>query len=448
MDKKLRELRQRIAALLADAQKIVDAAEDEDRGLSDEEQADYDRLMSETDGLQERAERLENMETRTAQGAGAQGPAAGRPDPRIGLSDEDLGNYSIMRAIRAAASGDWSRAPFELEISQAVGERIDREPQGFFVPAEWMESRAPAPARRDMMVGNPAYGGNLVATDLLASSFIDILRNRMVLNSAGAMVLSGLVGNVDIPKQTAAASVYWVGEGDAPTEGQPTVGQLALAPTSVAGYVDITRRLMKQSALDVEAFVRADLAAGIALGIDLAGLHGAGSGNEPQGVANTSGIGDVAGGTNGLAPTWAHVVELETDVSVANADIGSLSYITNAKVRGKLKQTETASGSGIFVWHTDPAGRPGVGSLNGYPALVSNQVSSALTKGTSTGVCSAIFFGNWADLVIAMWGVLDILVDPYSLSTQGATRVVAFQDVDIGLRNVESFSAMLDALTA
>ena len=447
MNRKLRELRQRIATLLADGQKIVETAEAEDRGLKDEEQAEFDRLMAEADGLEERAERLATMERRAAAGDGSPGPEVNRPDPRVGLSDEDLANYSIMRAIRAAAAGDWSRAPFELEVSRAVSERIDREPQGFFVPAEWMERRS-VPARRDMQVGNPAYGGYTVQTDLLASSFIDLLRNRMVLNAAGATVLSGLVGNVDIPKQTAAASVYWVGEGDSPTEGQPTVGQLALSPTSIAGYVDITRRLMKQSALDVEGFVRADLAAGIALGIDLAGLHGAGSGNEPQGVANTSGIGSVVGGTNGAAPDWADIVELETDVSVANADVGSLSYITNAKVRGKLKQTETISGSGIFVWHTDPAGRPGVGMLNGYPALVSNQVSSTLDKGTSTGVCSAIFFGNWADLVVAMWGVLDILVDPYSLSTQGALRVVAFQDVDIGLRNVESFSAMLDALTA
>lgn len=124
-----------------------------------------------------------------------------------------------------------------------------------------------------------------------------------------------------------------------------------------------------------------------------------------------------------------------------NADIGSLAYVTNAKVRGKLKGTEKASSTGMFVWGDNST------PLNGYNAVVTNQVSSALTKGSSSGVCSAIFFGNWADLVIGMWGGLDLLVDPYTASTTGSVRVVAMQDIDIAVRHPESFAAMLDALT-
>lgn len=139
-------------------------------------------------------------------------------------------------------------------------------------------------------------------------------------------------------------------------------------------------------------------------------------------------------------PTWAHVVSLETEVAQDNADIGALSYITNAKVRGKLKQTEKASNTAQFVWTDD-------GTMNGYPARVTNQVRSNLTKGTASGICSAIFFGNWADLVLGLWGGLDILVDPYTHSTSGTMRVVALQDVDFAARHAQSFSAMLDALT-
>jgi HK97 family phage major capsid protein len=149
----------------------------------------------------------------------------------------------------------------------------------------------------------------------------------------------------------------------------------------------------------------------------------------------------VAGGTDGLAPTWAHIVELESDVSVANADIGTLSYLTNAKVRGKLKGTSKVSGQNGFVWEG------GDTPLNGYRAAVTNGVPSNLTKGTGTNL-SAIIYGNFADLLIGMWGTLDLMVDPYSLSTSGTVRVVALQDVDVAVRHAESFATMVDAITA
>jgi len=194
-------------------------------------------------------------------------------------------------------------------------------------------------------------------------------------------------------------------------------------------------------------FVRSELTRTLALGVDLAGFHGTGPGNnQPSGVAITSGIGSVAGGTNGLAPAWSHVVGLETQVAQDNADIGRISYITNAKVRGKLKTVFTNATYGeIPVWQKGSA--PGIGELNGYPAFVSNQISSALTKGSASAVCSAIFFGNWADLIIALWSGIDILVDPYTGSSTATVRVTAFQDADVGVRHAESFSAMLDALT-
>ena len=103
-----------------------------------------------------------------------------------------------------------------------------------------------------------------------------------------------------------------------------------------------------------------------------------------------------------------------------------------------------SAGSGERLWDTRAGDRP----LNGYRTAVSNQVPSDLDKGTSTGVCSGIIFGNWADLIVGMWGGLDIQVNPYSLDTTGAVRITAFQDVDVAVRHPESFSAMQDALTA
>jgi len=204
-----------------------------------------------------------------------------------------------------------------------------------------------------------------------------------------------------------------------------------------------------QGTPSAEAMIREDIAGTLGLAIDLAALHGTGANNQPTGLAATSGIGSVAGGTDGLAPAWTHIVKLETEVAQDNADIGNMGYLTNAKVRGTLKHVyPNTTGGDSYLWHD--GNEPGMGMLNGYKAGVSNQVDSTLDKGSGAGVgvCSAIFFGNWSDMVIAMWGGLDLNVNPYILSTTGQVRVTGLQSVDIGIRNPTSFSAMLDALTS
>lgn len=359
------------------------------------------------------------------------------PDASVGLSDKETRSYSLLRVINALSNprdaAAQRAAAFELEVSTAAAEKSGKQARGIVVPFEVM--------KRDLTVGTATAGGHLVATNLLTGSFIDMLRNAIVINRMGATMLTGLVGNIAIPRQTGGATAYWLAESGSATESQPAFDQVAMSPKTVSAFSDISRKLMQQSSLDVEAFVSNELALTLAHAIQTAAIKGGGS-NEPTGILATSGIGSVVGGTNGLAPTWAHIVELETDVSVANADIGTLGYLTNNKVRGKLKTTSKVSGQNGFIWEAGDA------PLNGYATGTTNAVPSNLDKGTSTGVCSAIIFGNWADLIMGMWGGLDLLVDPYTGSTSGTVRVVAHQDVDVAVRHAESFSAMLDALTA
>jgi HK97 family phage major capsid protein len=193
--------------------------------------------------------------------------------------------------------------------------------------------------------------------------------------------------------------------------------------------------------------VRSDITKVLALAIDLACIHGTGSNNQPLGLladldANLS-DNIVAMGENGAAPTFAKMVELETMIAAGNADIGSLCYCTNPQVRGTLKTTEkdVTGNYPVYIWE------PG-NTVNGYRTEVSNQVSHTLTKGTSDSVCSAMMFGNWADCLLGLWGTLDLLVDPYTGATSGTVRVVALQSVDIVRRRLESFSAIVDLLTA
>lgn len=361
------------------------------------------------------------------------------PTADIGMDKKELKQYSLLRVLNALANPTDANAQraaaFERECSDAAAQKLGKQARGFLVPFDVQA--------RDLVAGTPTAGGNVVATDLLAGSFIDLLRNAMVLDSLGARMMTGLVGNVAIPKLTGAATAYWVAENNAPTESQQTIGQVTMTPKTVGAFTDISRRLLMQASLSVEAMVQQDLATVLGLAIQQAAINGSGASNQPTGILTTVGIGDVAGGTNGLAPTWAHMVALETAIATANADVGTLAYLTNAKVRGKLKGTEKFSaGTGAPVW------ADGNTPLNGYRAAVTNAVPSNLTKGTSSGVCSAIIFGNFADLMIGMWGGLDLTVDPYSGSTAGTVRVVALQDVDVAVRNAESFAAMKDALTA
>jgi HK97 family phage major capsid protein/HK97 family phage prohead protease len=339
----------------------------------------------------------------------------------IGLSEKESRSFSFLRAINYLSNptdrSAREAAAFEIEASEAAAAKLGRQSRGITVPQEVL--------RRDLNVGTASAGGNLVATELDAGSFIDLLRNASALDQAGATVLTGLTGNVAIPRQSGAATAYWVAESGSPTESQQTVDQVSLVPRTVAAYTDFSRRLMIQSSIDVENMVRNDLARVIALKIDAAGLYGTGASNEPLGLKNTTGIGTVDFAA--AAPTFAEVVDLESDVATANALLGSPVYLMNAAMRGNLKTTKKDAGSGIFIMEN--------GEVNGYRGVLSNQVASG-----------DLWFGNFADLIIGYFSGLDLMVDPYTHSTSGTVRVVAMQDCDIAIRHPESFSRGNDSL--
>lgn len=365
----------------------------------------------------------------------------------IGMSQKEVKSYSLIRAIRAAADSHsnpraWDEAGLELEASRAVAEKLGKKPQGFFVPWEIQNAGYRRPMNTQK-VGDPTLGGSLVATELMSDSFIDVLRNNMVLKQAGARVMTGLIGDVDIPKKTATAAAYWIGEGNAPSKSTLQFGQVAARPKTVAAYAQLTRKLLKQATPDAEMLIRDDIAQVLALAADKAGLHGAGSANEPLGVANMTGIGAVVGGTNGATPDWSDVIDLESEIALDNALVGKLGYITNTKVQGYLKKTRhNATYGERYIWDLNAR------ELNSHPAWVTNQVRSDMVKGSSGAVCSGLFFGNWDDLVFLYWGGLDVIVDPYTNSTSGDVLITSMQDLDIVGRRAQSFSAMLDALTA
>lgn len=202
----------------------------------------------------------------------------------------------------------------------------------------------------------------------------------------------------------------------------------------------LSKQTLVQTAGIAEMLIRDEIIRAIAGGIEAAAINGAG-GAAPTGILGTTSIGSVAGGADGLAPAWSHIVDLESKITAAN-QAGDIAYLTNSKVVGKLKQTLKAANVSGYILEN--------GMMNGAKCLATNAVPSNLTKGAGAGVgvCSAIIAGVWSELFMGMWGGLDMVVDPFTRADYNEVKLVLNQFADVAVRNPVSFSAMKDALTA
>lgn len=346
----------------------------------------------------------------------------------VQLNQREAQDYSYVRAIAAAlARAEGQKASgLEVEVSQDIERNIPanyKRNGGIFVPLSVRSAISEA------LYNTSGKGASTVFTQ--AGEFIDMLRNASVAVGLGARVISGLTGPVSFPSQTGGVSVSWVAEnsGTNVTASNATLSSVSLSPKTLQGTTAFSRQLMAQSSLDVEAFIRGDLAAAHALAWDVAVMHGAGSGNEPTGIYAAGSVNAVA---MGGVPTFGKLIDMVTEVLKDNALAGSLAFATTPGMAGKLAQTVVAASTDTrMIWD----GKLDAGTLAGYTARASNQVSATLGGGSEHG----LIFGNWSDALIGMWGALELVVDPYSLKKQGMIEVTSFQLCDIALRHPQSF---------
>jgi HK97 family phage major capsid protein/HK97 family phage prohead protease len=357
--------------------------------------------------------------------------------PIVDLSDAEQKRYSFARAIACQAGLiPEADAAFEREVSNEIVKHLPATYKvrgGMMVPTRM--------TRAGLDSGTATKGQELKFTQ--PGDFIAMLRARTKVVGLGARVLSGLTGPVSFPKQTGAASGSWVTEnpGADVADSNLLLGTVTLSAKTYQASTSYSRQLLiaaLSASVDAEQVVREDLALVNAIALDLAAIAGTGAGNQPTGIVNTGGIGSVAIGTNGGAPTWDAVVGLETAIAAANADVDTMGYLTTPGVRGKLKRTQQfASANGIPIWQT------GAEPLNGYRGEVSTQVPSTTTKGTGTNLHTLIF-GVWSMLMIGEWGALEIITDPYRLKKQGMVEVTSLMIADIAIRQAAAFSACKD----
>lgn len=361
----------------------------------------------------------------------------------LGLSANETKRFSLLRAVQAVADQNWSKAAFELECSREIAKKLNKLPEErkFFVPFEvqqrqfvnqhmlqmeqqarqmgLLRSNINSHLTRADTVGTSANGGYLVETINL--SFIELLRNRTVAFRLGATNLSGLVGNVSIPKQTGAATAMWLStETTQITEVEQTFGQLSFTPHTVGGYTEISRLLLLQSSPDIEGIVNADLAAIVGIALDAAVINGPGTGGAPHGIVGLTGVGTGTGTTLGLAGllTAQGAVGTANVVPVRGGWAGAFNVSQLLRARNEFANTYSPLWYGS-IWD---------GQMVGYPALASNQIPSG-----------DLVFGDWAQVVVAEWGVLEVEVNPYANFQAGIIGIRAIMTVDVGIRYPAAF---------
>jgi HK97 family phage major capsid protein len=356
----------------------------------------------------------------------------------LGLSKREVKRYSFLRVAQYLADPNprtAEAAGFELEVARAAQAKHSRSANGVLIPWEVLGSNRAAETP-GQTAGIFADGGALVGSNRLDAQFIDLIRNRSAFLNSGLTMLSGLEGNVEIPKKLGSSTYYFVGENAEVTNSKLGFGLVNMIPRTIGVRVPISRRMMIQASPDVENLVRLDMAESVALGMDYTIGYGTGSNGQPLGIINTTGIGSVTldtgadkafpaslgGGTHDCG-VWGNYVDLETALAANNLDAGSMRYIMNSVVKGALKQTLRASAAGSDYIMTD------AGEVNGYPVVVSNQMQT-----------NDVLFGNYSDCVVGMWSGLDVVIDPYTQSASGQVILTVHQDFDVAVRRPQSFA--------
>lgn len=338
--------------------------------------------------------------------------ATNKPDGKIGMSDKEINRFSIRNLIASSIPKSNVKADFEIEVSNTYRGSNPNAKGDFSIPPDVLFSS------RTLNIAANSEGGYLKGTEHKGGSFIELMRNKMLCFQLGAQVLDGLVGDVSIPVQLTASSLEWVAENTAASaQSDATFGQRTLSPKTGSAFTSYGRKLLLQSSPSVDMLVENDLRNIAALGLDAAIIKGAGT-DEPTGIKNTVGVGSVTGTTF----TRTKALEFLQKVETGNLDVASMAFLMNPVDAAKARDLKIDTGSGLFLLND-------ANKMIGYNTGITNQISSG-----------EMLFGDFSQVIVGQWGGIDILVDPYSLSTKGEVKVILFVSADVALRYPAAFA--------
>lgn len=425
--KKSTELKLERTAKLQSQQALVAKAKEEKREMTDEENASFDTLQTESEALTRSIQRSEQLEkNELLLGTKEENRADDAPD----AEETPKAVFSIHRAIRSQMANG------KLEgVEKEVHDRIMASEK----PGNITLSGVAIPmnrAQQSVTGDTGTKGGALVATDL--QSPIDFLRPEPLMKKIGATYITGLTGNLRFPKNEGGIVASWEGETATTPETANVYGYLDSIPKRLSVTVPISLQNLMQSSIDLERYTVNEINLAIENAIDAAAVNGTGTG-QPLGILNNTNVNLVTTATDGSAPSWDMIVDAETNVFVANASSAKMNYLVNPKTRGKLKKTKHAAGDLNYIMGTD-------GNVNGYASAVSNHVPSNLVKGTGTGL-SALVFGDFSQLNIHQWGFMDLSVDEFSRKKEGLIEVTVNIFLDVLVKQPKAFSVAKGLIT-
>ncbi|GJE72157.1 phage major capsid protein [Methylorubrum podarium] len=419
---RIHELREQRANRVAEMRGLVDKAETEKRELNEQERSRFDTLKGEVTGLETRigqAETLANFE-RHAEAA----PVAGHG----GMADLEA-RYSIGRAVSEfMETGRLTGAEGEYAAEISRERRGGGRKGGFAAPLSAFLGSEQRYVGTTQPAGGP--GGALVPTHL--GPLIDRPRPQLAVQRLGATVLTGLTGNLDLPRQKTSGTANWVAEHAPATKSDPTFDKVSMAPKTVTAKYEVTRRMMIQ-APQIEQVLRYDIGLLLAQALDQAATMGTGENNIPLGIKSTPGVHKVPGVyADPENPTIAELDALFGTLTglIENADIGgSTGYLAHPAVKATLNRYRTATGELVGV----------AGFLKGEASAWSTLLPD--NGGVSTSLAH-VFYGNWPDLLLGMWSSVDIFLNPYAteMADRGGAYLHAFLDADVSVRHPESFA--------
>lgn len=400
---KLHEMKEKRSRLIAQMQQLLHLAEAESRDLDTTESKTFDSFRDEVRSLDQQISRAETV-------AELERRADAEPVSE-GSFDALERRISVLGVIRAQMEGR-ALTGAEAEYSREIERRLGRPAQGAYVPLRALETR----------VNLTTTAAEIVPTEHRPDLYIGPFRERLVARRMGARVLTGLRGDLSIPKYGSGLSAAWVNENEAIPESNMTFDSIGMTPHHVGGLTELSRQLVQQSSPDVEQLVRSDLADVLAQAVDRAMIDGGADPREPTGILRTSGVlqGTLAG------PTWDQVLAM----------IGMLEdreipqpyqWLVSAKTARKLRGTAKNAANLEYLLQGGRLGELGATSSGKVP-------DADATHGTA-------ILGDFSQVLLGIWSELDILVNPYAESAyrKGNVFVRAMATCDMAVRAPEAF---------
>lgn len=355
-------------------------------------------------------------------------PAVRQINPMAGMDNKSLKRYNLFRAIQMVLAGK-TLDGLEGEMSRHEEKRIGTPAQGFYVPDDVFAYNK-LRSKRTLLAGDGPDGAYTISDNILEQELVGYLRNQTVVGELGARTLSGLQGNVSVPRVITGSTVYWTSETGATTVSSPTFGQIAMRPRRVGAYVKYSKDFLSQSALSAQSFLLDDINTALGVELDRVALSGAG-GAEPLGILNLATAERSTSVAFGAAATWAKYVDFWTQVATNNALIGNPAYVTTPASAAKAKTIAKFASTGLPIWSEGD-------TINGYRARVSNQFPTS-------GTLNQVVFGDFSQVIYGEWVGNDVVVDPITSKTSFVVEIVVHKLVDMVIRRGKSFSISSDS---